>query len=106
MEQNKEFIDNAKVEQLTDEEMDMVAGGAGTMYYGKPFTNQYGNLVVDTVYVSGTATYDPNTKKISTGLNGVSSGMSVSVEKIDAYIARQQERGNTVIALDITGMLR
>lgn len=106
MGKDKEFIGNAKIEQLTEEDLDKVAGGAGTLYYGKPFTNEYGNLVVDTVYVSGTATYDPNTKRISQGLNGVSSAMSVSAEKIDAYLARQQERGNALVSLDIAGMLR
>lgn len=29
MEQNKEFIGNAKMEQLTEEEMEAVAGGSG-----------------------------------------------------------------------------
>lgn len=106
MDKDKEFIGNAKIEQLTEEDLDQVAGGAGTMYYGKPFVNDYGNLVVDTVYVSGTATYDPNTKRISHGTDGFSSGMSISVEKINDYIATQQGRGNAVISLDIAGKLR
>ncbi len=106
MDKNKEFIDKAKIEQLTEEELENVAGGAGTLYYGKPFTNQYGKLVVDTVYVSGTATYDLATKKISIGTSGFQSAMSVSVDKIDDYLETQKSRGNSIVPLDIAGRLR
>lgn len=100
----EEFIDKAKVEQLTDKQLDSVAGGASTVYYSAPYCNDNGVMIVNTISINGGMTYDPTSKKIS-GSDGGYAQLSVRADQLDAFLTRKQNAGYSVVSVDIAGNL-
>lgn len=99
---------DAKIEMMSDEELDLVAGGSATTYFSQPYASKTGAMVVSAVTVSGKMTYDPSQGSFSGFLAegvGSFSNMTVSLDKLDAYKDRLSKRGNTLISLDIAGSL-
>ena len=86
-----EFIEEDKVEALSEEELDSIAGGATTVYYSKPFINERGQEVVSIRTSSD---------------SGVNSSMFISASKLDDYIARKQGQGCELISMDFAGPLK
>lgn len=99
---------DAKIEMMSDEELDMVAGGAATTYFSQPYAGRDGSMVVSTVTVSGKMKYDPSQGSFSGFLaegGGSCSSLTVPLDKFDAYKDRIIKRGNTVVGLGIAGSL-
>lgn len=99
---------DAKIEAMSDEELNLVAGGAGTTYFSQPYAGSDGMMVVSSVTVSGTHSYDPATRQIGGVLSegsGSHSKMILPAGKFDAYKDRLAGRGNAIICLDIAGPL-
>ncbi|WP_293661205.1 hypothetical protein [uncultured Phascolarctobacterium sp.] len=99
---------DAKIEMMSDEELDLVAGGSATMYYSQPYVNDQGTLMVSTVTVSGKMTYDPLSRSVQGIMDqgsGFSGALPVPYAKFSAYKERVAKRGTTLVGLDISGPL-
>lgn len=97
----EKIFDDEKLEILSDEELDVVVGGAATIYYSKPFVNNLGKEVVQVVTVGEGGTFDAATGKF----RGYRGCVSVSASRIDEYIDRQKGRGMNAVGLNIAGPL-
>lgn len=99
---------DAKIEAMSDEELDLVAGGAGTTYLSQPYAGADGTMLVSSVTVSGNHTYDPSTRTLGISSlvgSGSHSTLTLKASMLDSYKDRLTKRGNTLVMLDVAGPL-
>lgn len=97
-----------KIEIMSDEELDLVAGGAATTYISQPYANTAGVMCVSVLTVSGKYFYDAANQMIGSSAfegEGRCSQVMVPLNRLDSYRSTLAGRGNNIVEVNLAGPL-